>query len=101
MSAARLPGNVPCVRWSYSRFGEQDAPSAFQVFARDDGSDFDFDTPVGTAAFVPGRRLYTWTGEALSAGDVRYYTVRAITSGDVLSLIRSASRCSGLAEIVS
>lgn len=84
----RLGGNRPRVSWTYSRVGEQAAPSSFEVYACDETTEFDFDAAAaGSTVFASGRRRYHWVGDPLEEGDVRYYTVRAMTAGGVQSLI--------------
>jgi len=98
----RLTGGKPYVSWTYSRVGEQAAPSAFTVYACDEESDFNFGNPAGSVSFEIGRRRYGWTGTALSPGDVRYYTVRAVSAVSVKSLIPRNGRCpSGVYDTVS
>lgn len=87
VSVRRLPGNLPLVRWCYSRVGEASACDRFEVYETTPPTAFNFAAPVATVAFAADRTRYSWTGDALSVGDVRHYTVRAVTAGGVKSLI--------------
>ena len=86
LQATRLPGNKPCLKWVYSRYGEQSAPVEFRVFQCDDETEFNFGAPVAVLQFKAAQTRYSWTGAALAVGDLRYYTVRAYTAGGVASL---------------
>lgn len=77
LGALLLPGDKPLVRWCYSRLGEQAAPTSFSVFAAAPGVAFDFATPLAQIGFTAGKTHYEYVGAALSAGDERFYTVRA------------------------
>lgn len=87
LAARRVAGDKPRVTWVESRFEEQAAPSEFRVFVRDAAGPWTFGAPAVVVPFTAGKVRYAWTGAALNAGDVRYYTVRAATAGGVLSLI--------------
>lgn len=93
---ARLTsGNVPVVSWSYASAGQQAAPIGFAVFAADEGGAYDFGEPVGLVDFEAGRTRYAWAGEALSAGTVRHYTVRAYNASGMSRIPRLAGGASG------
>lgn len=92
VQARRLPGRQPRVEWAYSRFGEQTPPAAFEVYAVDEEDPWDFGSPVGEVSFEQDRTRYGWTGAALNVGDVRHYTVRAVSASGVKSLIPRAGQ---------
>lgn len=93
---ARLTAeNVPVVSWSYASAGQQAAPIGFAVFAADEGGAYDFGDPVALVDFEPGRTRYAWAGEAVSAGIVRYYTVRAYNASGMSRIPRIAGGASG------
>lgn len=81
-----LPDNRPLVTWVYSEMDQEAAPTAFQVFASS-GAAFNFASPAGSVAAAAGTSRYHWIGSALSVGDVRWYTVRAVSGAGVLSMI--------------
>jgi hypothetical protein len=88
----RLPGDKPHVTWIYSRFAEQIVPATFEVYVRDEETDFDWNSPTGAVDFRAERTRYNWTGAGLSPGDVRYYTVRAKSATGIKSLIPQRGR---------
>lgn len=87
MAVQRLPGNLPRLTWWYSQTGEVAACDHFDIYETTPGVPFNFESAAATVAFVDGQTRYEWTGAALSVGDVRHYTVRAVTAGGVKSLI--------------
>jgi hypothetical protein len=93
VQARRLAADKPCVSWTYSRVGEQVTPQTFELYACDEDTEFNCGSAAGSVTFEAGRRRYSWTGVALSPGDVRYYTVRAVSAGSVKSLIPRNGRC--------
>jgi hypothetical protein len=84
----RMVGLKPVLRWTYSHVGQQADPASFAVYVATPAAEFNFAAAEhATVTYERGRRIYEWTGAALSAGDVRWYTVRAVTADDVQSLI--------------
>lgn len=86
IAADVVTGNKPLIRWAYSRWYEQVTPVRFEVYASS-GAAFNFATPAGTVSWQSGVTGYEWTGAALTAGDARWYTVRAVSAAGVKSLI--------------
>lgn len=87
-----LADNRPLLSWSYSAARQQTAPARFRVYLTA-GPTFDFANPDGSVDYVRGRTRYSWAGPVLSAGDVRYFTVRAESAAGVLSLIPRGGLC--------
>lgn len=92
LHASFLPGLKPRFSWVYSRFNEQVQPDHFAVFESIDAAAFNFASPVATVAFNGRGTRYEWIGAGLSAGDVRHYTVRAVSAKGVSSLIPRLGR---------
>ncbi|MBL8880646.1 MAG: hypothetical protein JNG88_16155 [Phycisphaerales bacterium] len=82
-----LDGNVPRVTWTHSPQNEPVSPATFDVYEASDVESFDWAAPNGEVEYVEGVTGYSWHGEALNGGDVRYYVVRARSGGGVRSLI--------------
>lgn len=96
VTARRMPGNKPLVRWKYSAWRQQIKPVTFRVYAGVGAAGaVNLSTPAATVSWIPGRTDYEWLGDALSVGDVRHYTVRAVSAAGVLSLIPRLSGGSG------
>jgi hypothetical protein len=92
-SVRMLADGKPYLTWTYSTFKQQAPPAMFNVYVTDGASDFDFGTPTAQVAYEPSRTRYDWTQDALSPGDVRYYTVRAESAAGVKSLIPRLGLC--------
>lgn len=87
LALQRLAGNKPLLTWTYSGFREATPAASFRVFATTEFGAFDFNTPLATVQAEWGRTRYEWLGSALTPGDVRYFTVRAVSAAGVMSLI--------------
>jgi hypothetical protein len=86
VNVRRLSNDAPLVTWCYSRSGEQATPDHFEVYETTPPTPFNFSLP-GFVPFAEDQTRYEWIGQPLSVGDVRHYTVRAVSAAGVKSLI--------------
>ncbi|TWT44513.1 hypothetical protein RAS1_09280 [Phycisphaerae bacterium RAS1] len=93
LDAQLLSGNRPMLTWAYSAAGEQARPAAFRIYAAAGDDEISFASAVAEAPYYEGQRVFRWVGAALSADEVRHYSVRAVTAGGVLSLIPRIGLC--------